>query len=189
MSTRSIIVVTGKGRCDKENYRLYKHCDGYPSGNLPVIAEALERGVSIVDEAKKDLTPSAKLTPDTLTGLLVGACVTVHGMGAEIEDHTSGECDVLGNQGDLEWVYIIDTDTKSVNVYGGHYVSNNTPQKMVKAGTVDPLDYLDSVSDSYQDKIKQEIEEAVKAVKDTGYEINRDKEDKCPTCGADARVS
>lgn len=43
MSTRSLIVVTGSGRYNSvETFVLYKHSDGYPTGNLPIIEEAFD---------------------------------------------------------------------------------------------------------------------------------------------------
>lgn len=55
MSTRSIILVTGKDSYRGEKtVRLYKHSDGYPTGNLPIIADALKQANKLVNDQLND---------------------------------------------------------------------------------------------------------------------------------------
>lgn len=50
MSTRSIILVKGKGRYCENVIRLYKHSDGYPTANLPIIYNTLKICLDIIRE-------------------------------------------------------------------------------------------------------------------------------------------
>jgi hypothetical protein len=176
MSTRSIIVVHGKAQYSPEVFRLYKHHDGYPTENLRIIAEAIERGNAMVEEQKKETPPplhSKTLSADTLTGLLVGAATSLYGMGAQVEFHGSGDlkAEHFGDQSDLEWIYVIDTDTRSVRVFGGGY-SGDWPAEVVARGTVDPLNYVRRLKPEFQAETKATIRELVKRIKAARFAVN-----------------
>lgn len=138
MGTRSIILITGHG----PTYRLYKHYDGYPIGNLPIIDRALERATrlnTIARERFKSKQESIKTA--TLAALIVGEAATENGFGAIIEHENSDAFSPVdfGNQWDLEWIYHIDTERQTLHIYGGGYSKDCGPQKHVENGMVDPL--------------------------------------------------
>ncbi len=75
MSTRSIIVITGDGKHGTaQTIRLYKHSDGYPTGNLPIIAEALTKAKEQCKETNERFQIDNPRTPsvEQVTGLLKG---------------------------------------------------------------------------------------------------------------------
>lgn len=183
MSTRSIIVVTGRGNYSGDRtIRLYKHSDGYPTGNLPLIAEALTKAKEQCDAENKRFESSKPKTPivDQVVGLLIGASSDVYGMGARIDDEDEGKLAIyseklkpkhLGNQWDLEWIYIVDLNSNAVKIYGGGY-TGQSPQHAYRKGMVDPMGYADQLKSEYQDRERQEIQSAINAIKASGFKVN-----------------
>jgi hypothetical protein len=86
------------------------------------------------------------------------------GTGPDIDRAT-----MLGNQGDLEWVYIVDTDQKTVVVLGGGY-TGNTPDTF---DVIDPSEYAKHLTEEYQSKELAEIEGLKKALAKIGWPVNR----------------
>jgi hypothetical protein len=174
MSTRSIILVTSKTK----TVRIYKHCDGYPTGNLPVIADALKNmlgkpckdvkklnsmlGIQFdVDSIAKEIMTVAELDASNLEAQYKGPLKPAH----------------LGNQGDLEWIYVVDLSKKSVDVYGGGYTGNG-PQGAYKKGTVDPMRYVDCLYPEYRAKEGVLIKQAVEALEKLKFKVNAKKKSK-----------
>lgn len=185
MSTHGIILVTGKTHYGHDKtIRIYKHCDSYPSGNLLLIAEALAKAKQQCDEHNESFKSSKPLLPtvDQVVGLIIGAATGVFGMGARID--TEGDQDEkaaiynekfkqkhLGNQWDLEWLYIVNLDDNSVKVYGGGY-SGESPQHLYKKGTVDPLSYAEQLKKEYQQQERIEIQNEVTSIETAGFKMN-----------------
>ena len=122
-----------------------------------------------------------------------GAATDVYGMGARIDDHGEGKLAVyderfkpkfLGNQGDLEWIYIINLNTNVVNIFGGGF-SGKSPQHAYRKGIVDPRTYAKQLKDDYQSKELAEIKAALKAVVDIGFKVNSAKKPKTKTKQSD----
>lgn len=175
MSTRSIIVVTGKSKygTQSETVRLYKHSDGYPTGNLPVIIEALKKSVEQHKEQCKRFKEEfcfSKLNVEQVTGNLIGAATTVYGMGASIEECVGDEFspEHLGSQSDLEWIYIVDLSLRQVRIYGGGF-TGKSPQYAYNKGTIDPLIYAERLRAEYQSDEAKETEKLVNELIDVGY--------------------
>lgn len=170
MSTRSIIVVTN----EIETIRLYKHSDGYPTDNLILIKESLAKAI---DQCKKHFV-SYKVNPqrtprvDQVSGLLVGFSTTCYGIGARIEEKHRGPFvpKHLGDQGDLEWIYIVDLQHQTIGVYGGGY-TGKPPQIAFKKGPVDPKIYATSLYLEYQKETLEAITEEMSAIDKLGFKF------------------
>lgn len=184
MSTRSIIVVTGKTIYDQpETIRIYKHSDGYPTANLPLIQKALKSSLDQVYAAQKRFKSSAnRISVAQVVGHLIGAATTVYGMGANIDQDDNSQAiyddsfrvHMLGCQCDLEWIYLINLNTKTVDVYGGGY-SGDEPQKTHRKGRVDPLTYVNQLVEDVRKDEKQTISKSIADLKEIGFVVNKEK--------------
>ena len=180
MSTRSIILVTGKN----ETTRLYKLSDGYPTGNLPIIADALNKANEQCKAHSKKWDCEKTPSVDQVVGLIIGAATCEYGMGARIDQNWDDDSQAvfnesfkqthLGDQSDLDWIYIVNVDEKSVNVYGGGY-TDCSPQEHFKKGFADPVKYANQLRDEFIDDERKAIKDAVKAVQATGFSVNEPK--------------
>jgi len=169
MSTRSAIIVKGQGlyggACAT---RLYKHCDGYPTDNLPLIRDAIKLASRLQAESNKRWKESKGITVDCFSGAVVAASLSVYGLAAQVEETAKDIASVCGNQGDIEWVYIVDLDAESVKVYRGSTYRG----EFLKRGTVDPCVYADSISEEYKASEKRAIQSAVRSIKKLGFKVN-----------------
>ena len=181
MSTRGILVFVGKG-CHgvPRGYRLYQHSDAYPTYTLPIIRDAIRKAEKLVIEGRERMDSDRyTVTPAMLAGLYVGENTSIYGMGAHIEESKILESPItpaeivglLGNQGDLEWVYVVDTDAKVVNVYGGGY-TGELPEKFLEAGLVEPLSYVENLTEEYQEREIKTIQSAKRSLKRLGWPVN-----------------
>lgn len=162
MATRSAIIVTGPSRFGAvSTFRLYKHWDGYPTDNLPLIERALHRAQKLIRE-NDDV-----LSADTLTGLLIGESVTENSIGAKLE-YQGGAFgpDSVGDQGDLEWIYVIDTGAMTLKVYGGSYGARLSDQ------TKDPRTYVKCLIPAAQVSELGTIEQAIREIEAWGMRVN-----------------
>jgi hypothetical protein len=174
MSTRSIIVITGKDDYNRsQTTRIYKHSDGYPTGNLAIINNAIERGLRLVSENNSRFKDNREMNTNCLAGLVLGEATTVYGMGAYIEERFEEELKPahLGNQWDLEWIYVIDVSAKTVNIYGGGY-TGKAPQHALRKGAVDPMTYIKRLCEDYQASEKKELKKLITSIEAWGFKIN-----------------
>ena len=143
MGTRSIIVIHD----GKKLNRVYKHYDGYPSQNLHVIYTAISQGGQMAEIAKN---------------------VCEIGEGCTRIEHEADNAvlnkENLGNQADLEWVYVVDIKKRNIDVFGGSY-SGKIPSRIMNDGKANV--YYTAGSEEIT-----EIKEAVNNLKDIGYTIN-----------------
>jgi hypothetical protein len=177
MSTRSIVLFTGQGTYSPETVRLYKHSDGYPTDNLRLIRDALKRSKDI-NKAQGD--DSLKVPPEGVAALLIGASVSVYGPAACIDDDDGKPAIYYGalfkpahlsTQCDLEWIYLVNLDAKTVSVYGGGF-TGKAPQAAYKRGEVDPLTYALKLKQEFQDAAGARILELVAEIETMGYVVN-----------------
>lgn len=191
MSTRSIIVITGKAKYSGEStIRLYKHSDGYPTGNLPIILQALKQATDQVNahnEIFKSSLSKQSINVEQLTGLVIGASTSVYGIGARIDDDYLNDStkqaaynqalnkttakQLLGNQSDLEWIYVIDLNKKDVSIYGGGY-TGNVPSVAYKKGAVNPLKYIENLKSEYQDRESLQTIALIADIQSQGFTVN-----------------
>lgn len=160
MGTRSLIIVTGHGRHGTTvGFRLYKHWDGYPTGNLPVIEKALELSQRFMRQN------DGKLSAETLVGMLIGAATDEHGMGAKLEWSGSRDAAFEIDHGDLEWIYCVDTADMTLEIFGGD-IGNRTK---------DPMDYVKQLRTECQDSERHATDESVRMIESWGVSVNQDR--------------
>lgn len=173
MSTRSIIVLTSA----IQTVRIYKHSDGYPNGNLPVIARAIEAcGARKGARKKLDKKLGYELNVNTLAQAVLAE--------GELDPRNLEETfkepfrpTHLGVQEDLEWLYVVDIDAKTVSVYGERW-TGESPQVAFKKGTTDPMVYAKQMCEEYQERERESIRAAMKEVEATGFKLNPPKKPK-----------
>jgi hypothetical protein len=171
--------------------RLYKHSDGYPTGVLDGIADAIAKGKAMVDDSNKRFEShvgtkfETKLCSSTLAGLLIGEFTNEYGMGANIDSNNDNEDEPLaeyhetfspfhlGKQSDLEWIYVIDLNNKTVNVYGGGY-TEDSPQSAYTKGVVSPFIEVESYYEDAKAPHIEAISHAIKAIEATGFTFNKE---------------
>jgi len=179
MSTRSLIVVIGEDTYNGNRItRLYKHSDGYPTGNLPIIRDAIAKSQAecAADALRWEGKETTEIRQGHLVGNVIGCAVSVYGMGAVIDTYESDEAQYyapklkrehLGNQGDLEWIYVIDIKTKSVNIFNGSQTN------VIKNKLENPENYCKCLYEEYRaDEIK-ETRDLIKSIQDLGYSVNK----------------
>ncbi len=181
MSTRGLIVFVGADRNGVlRGFRLYQHCDSYPTNTLPVIRDTIRKAEKLAVKGRERMRDdSYSVTPEMLAGLYVGENTSVFGMGARIEAYSALETlerdeivGLLGSQFDLEWIYVVDTDLNSVNVYGGGY-TGASPGTFIDAGTVEPLEYVQNLTEKYQEREAKKITSAKRSLARLGWPVNR----------------
>lgn len=130
MSTRAVIVVTGKAaplrNTTHTTVRLYKHTDGCPSGNLPVILKAVERAENLAFRHRISVGVE-DIPAETMADLIIAASVGWYGATAKIDTDHPGKSVYpskvrkwhFGLQGDVEWCYLVDAEKKVLKIYSG----------------------------------------------------------------------
>lgn len=176
MGTRSVIVVTGeKNYSGNQTVRFYKHYDGYPTGNLPIIAKALCDGAAKIAEHQAELKTQkpGKFCTELFEGLLIGAATDVYGISARVEEKYEEEFrpEHLGNQSDLEWLYLVDLKEKTVEVFGGKY-TGNLPQSHYRKGSVKPEKWLENLRPEYVDAEREQLNCAIRDIEQAGFKLN-----------------
>lgn len=152
MGTRSIVLLTN----GKKTHRVYRHYDGYPTAQL------------------KDLYNSIK-GKRTINQIL-NSYTKAEDFNAELEETFAEKLELtekhLGNQWDLEWIYIVNTKQKTIDVYGGGY-TGESPESHVKSGLVNPLSYVEVLYDDYKESEKRHINNVVFDLLSIGYTVNK----------------
>ncbi len=77
----------------------------------------------------------------------------------------------FGNQGDLEWIYVVDIFCQSVFVFGGGYIGDG-PKAHLKAGPVDPLISAELKLEEYQDAERTGIAMMVDLICEEDWAVN-----------------
>ncbi len=73
-----------------------------------------------------------------------------------------------GDQGDLEWMYLVDLHARAITVFGGDY---GAPEEHLGLGPVDPRLETLSFEDSYQPVRLIQLSRATKALREAGWTI------------------
>ncbi len=183
MGTRSITVVTGRHTQDdklKETIRLYRHWDGSPDVMLATIAAAIAVAQNILGrwlDRWRTLHPDVRsVTAKCLADALLAASLGMSGMSMRLDDKDGTPAvfrgpptaEAFGDQADLEWVYVLDTDAQTVRVYGGY----GSARKLMKADPVDPTAYLEAIRDEYKAQVIETIQSGLGAIRSAGWQVN-----------------
>jgi hypothetical protein len=199
MSTRMSIVFIGANGYDgsgTQSTLLYQHCDGYPTNVLPSIFNALKavRKKAETHWQSKFTRPSRQddkdfdfftvpLNSELLAGCYIAEETSGYGMGASFESTTYLETDiqaewdaetakkVFGNHGDIEWLYVVNAIDRSIKVYGGGY-DGGWPADTAQKGTVDPLSYVENLTEDYQIAEAAVITKATRSLSRLGFPVN-----------------
>jgi hypothetical protein len=152
MGTRSIIMVKGTVNNQTMVKRLYKHWDGYPTDVFNMLSCALGENYNIDS--------------------FVTQCETYYrkGMVEATYIDLPFNTNMLDFQGDLEWIYTIDLDSKTIKVFGGGY-TGKTPDVAYRKGPVNPLKYADQLKSEYQDNERESILQSVNQLKALGFKV------------------
>ena len=196
MSTRMTIVFIGSNGYDgsgQQATRLYQHSDGYPTNVLPTLLDCL-RNVRKKAEAHWEHVSyrhngaafdflTTPINSELLAGCYIAEETSGFGMGAEFErtifldkpnpDDWDRETQrgVYGDHGDIEWLYVVNALDRSIRVFGGGYF-DRFPQETVAAGTVDPMSYVEHLSDDYKDQAAATIKSAARSLGRIGFPVN-----------------
>ena len=181
MGTRSIVLVTGSdGHDSARTVRLYKHYDGYPSEFLNILADALA-------DVRKVLKKHDEKVARTyiVVGKIMGADTGFYGMGIKIdEDYTENfsftkaqyneplHSRHFGSQGDLEWIYVVDTFHKNVSVYAG----TGNPAEINLTEFTDPSTYAARFKGIAKEEVEAEIAKGVARLSKSGFTVNKETE-------------
>ena len=179
MSTRSIIVVHGEDLYEKnKTVRLYKHSDGYPTGALEVIQNAIE----LIQKHKYEdyKTKAVRINVSTMVGMLIGAGTSEYGMGVRIDStwtengpeqlaeyNEAFETKHLGGQSDLEWIYIIDVAKQTVSIFGGGYTGKNAQSFKL----ANPYDYANCLIKECQASEIAETDKLIRYIEAWGFKV------------------
>jgi len=157
MSTRTCIFVLDaptRSFRPASAIRLYRHTDGYPDSVLPDLAQAVgevERRRSIFIAEHKP-TAGADVGADVIAALIAVYSSSIMGLTVEQEatKPLRGRkwtramlASLLGNQCDLEYVYVVDLGIRAVNVYSTKFgvaasEYSGTPLEHLMAGIAPP---------------------------------------------------
>lgn len=174
MGTRSIIVVTGNSRAGgASTTRLYKGYDGYPTDVLSVIGDALKKANKQVKEQNEKWGENTNfINQSQMVGLIIGESTGIYGQGAVVDKTYYKPFDKrhLGNQWDLEWVYIVNTDAKTIEVFGGGCA---VPKDHLAQGYTDPVSYAEYLREEFIEEEKKEIKSLVKTIEKEGFTVNK----------------
>ncbi|HVS38474.1 MAG TPA: hypothetical protein VMS17_23145 [Gemmataceae bacterium] len=183
MGTRSITVVTGRHTQDdaqKETIRLYRHWDGSPDVMLSTIADAIAVAQNVLARWQgrwRTLHPEVQsVTAKCLADALLAASLGMHGMSMRLDDKDGTPAlfrgpptaQAFGDQCDLEWVYVLDAEARTVHVYGGY----GSARKLMKAGPADPTAYLEAIRDEYKAQVIEAIQSGLGAIRSAGWHVN-----------------
>lgn len=153
MGTRSIVLLTN----GKKTHRVYRHYDGYPTAQLQDLYNSI-KGKRAINQVLKAYI-----------------CIN-NDFKAHLEESFTEKLELtkkhLGNQSDLEWIYIVDTKNKNIDVYRGGY-TGKSPQSHVKRGLIEPMSYVENIRDEYKDAEKRVINNAVFDLLSIGYTVNK----------------
>jgi hypothetical protein len=166
MSTRSCLYFFGKD-FEGEDYstRIYRHCDGYPSSNLSDLATAVENGGR-----------GASVSADRFAGVFIDATAgsaKPDAAGGQDEFNSILPREILSDQDDLEWVYLIDTENRSVNVYGKTFGYSGSSAAQIASGVSDPRKEAEEVLPQYVEETQRAVEGALRRLEDSGWSAQR----------------
>jgi hypothetical protein len=201
VSTRTAIIFIGANNYDgtgTKAVRLYQHCDGYPTNVLPTLRNTLK----VVRKKSEDhwqhisyKHPRAEfdfltvpIHAETMAGCYIAEETSGFGMGARLEEIVYLDHDIIadhdeetlrkifGNQGDLEWIYVVNSIDRSITVFGGGYTGKGACETVSAGEKVNPLSYIKNLVDEYQESEGAVIKSALRSLSRIGFPVNPERE-------------
>lgn len=180
MSTRSLIMVTGphldylgNGKSPM-TIRLYKHCDGYPDAVLEDIYNAASKIRALLLEDHGNLKLDFdKVSPHVFSAALCAVSLnTYDGLGIKLKDvrYEKFSKGMWGEQGDIEWAYLIELPIKKISCFNGNPNIKYEPNKFT-AKIVNPLTYVNCLRAPYQQSTMDKIKNKVYRLQQQGWTI------------------
>jgi hypothetical protein len=196
MSTRTcIFVVDARGRSHRPPVaiRLYRHCDGYPEGMLVDLAQAVAEAERRATEYRERCKPSGPgpIGADFLASLITVQASSMLGLAVELEvtqpllgrSWTRRRLQtLLGQQSDLEYLYVVDIGARAVNVYSTKFGIlrtdySGTPLDHLMAG-IGPADLAARTAAQYREAYRDEcvaaIHQAIAALQAVNWSVNQE---------------
>lgn len=157
MGTRSATFITGTGEDGKPfTVRLYRHWDGYPSSALVDISQTV---AGLGADARN---------PERLQKALIESDNGFRLDGGPWGTPLSGRH--YGDQGDLEWIYRVDTNSGRVDVFGSTKDFRlGTPKEHIAAGAVDPRLHPLCFKEEYVKESLDAVSAAVEGLRAAGF--------------------
>lgn len=152
MGTSSTIQINDKAT--ETTVIIYKHWDGYPSDNLKMFSEAFKRSNNVNEflencakyynnDFDKDYVKGKYHKDRTVESMLEYTGQYQETLPSEHEEHW-----------DLEYHYVIDFDSKNIDIYGGF----GTESQLRSKGKINPYKEVESYVDDYQLPCKKRIQ-------------------------------
>lgn len=192
MGTRAVIQIVGCAEMPAEKkgeytsaVRLYRHSDGNPQSCLPAIAAAITMMDRLVDKSLLwEREKVRHIAVESMAYAIVANSMSNRGLTAVIEqiEMDSPSLQQLGDQSDLEWLYVVDCEQRLVNVYsskqgypdGGKKLYTATPTEHLEAGFFSQAEavFREEYIPEAQEIVLKEFAEGVQAVAATGWHYN-----------------
>lgn len=191
MGTRSVIQVVGctdtppdQAGAYSGSVRLYRHNDGDPRDCLPAIARSIEMMERLVQTSllwKREQVRHIAVEP--MAHAIIANSMSNIILAVQVEKLYTGAPRLLqlGDQSDLEWLYVVDCKNLLVNVYtskqgnaAGQTLYSATPVEHLEAGFFKEAERV--FREEYQpeavDAALTDFADGVKAVAATGWRFN-----------------
>ncbi len=191
MPTRSVIQVVGCTETPPDqvgaysgSVRLYRHTDGNPGDCLPAIARSIEMMERLVQTSLSWRREQVRhIAVEPMAYAIIANTMSNYALAAQVEKLYTGAPRLLhlGDQSDLEWLYVVDCKNLVVNVYtskqgnaAGQVLQSATPVEHLEAGFFKDAERV--FREEYQpeavDAALTDFADGVKAVAATGWRFN-----------------
>lgn len=191
MVTRSVIQVVGCTDLPPDQAgaysgaaRLYRHTDGGPWSCLPDIARAIEMMERLVKASLHWKQQQVRhIAVEPMAQAIVASTMSNYMLAAMLEKLHTGTPRLLhlGDQSDLEWLYVVDCKSQLVNLYSakqgdaaGRTCQSATPREHLEAGFFSTAEqvFRKEWRPEFVDTALAEYADGVKAVASTGWSFN-----------------
>lgn len=191
MGTRSVIQVVGntdtlpdQAGAYSGSVRLYRHNDGDPRDCLPAIARSIEMMERLVQTSLSWRREQVRhIAVEPMAHAIIANMMSNYALTAQVEKLYTGAPRLLhlGDQSDLEWLYVVDCKNLLVNVYtskqgnaAGQTLYSATPGEHLEAGFFKDAERV--FREDYQpDAVEAaltDFADGVKAIAATGWRFN-----------------
>lgn len=191
MGTRSVIQVVGntdtlpdQAGAYSGSVRLYRHNDGNPGDCLPAIARSIEMMERLVQTSLRWRREQVRhIAVEPMAHAIIANTMSNYALAAQVEKLYTGAPRLLhlGDQSDLEWLYVVDCKNLLVNVYtskqgnaAGQTLYSATPGEHLEAGFFKDAERV--FREDYQpDAVEAaltDFADGVKAITATGWRFN-----------------